>query len=296
MSARDSTISNNRVSSQFNFDFRRDSSIFNEQRASTASTFSKTGERKVVLITGATGGIGRATSVAFARTGKYDLALHFYTADEDSQHRLLLAINDAVNAVIDVALYQADLSTFDGVRKLHREVCEQFGGVDVLFANAGGSGGVTSPAGLADVDMEAFERAWRLNAAGPMLLTQLCLPHMETKRWGRVVLCSSVAAWSGGVVGPHYASSKSALHGFVFWLARNVAAKGITVNGVAPALIDGTAMMGGLEGEVKGKMAQNIPVGRLGNPDEIASTVMWMVDTGYVTRKIIGVDGGAHPY
>lgn len=296
MSTRDSTASNLSAGggSQFNFGFKRDStsSIFNEHRASTASTFSKKGERKVVLITGATGGIGRATSVSFARTGKYDLALHYNTANADVQQKLLHAINDAVTKVIDVALFQADLSTYDGVRKLHREVSEQFGGVHVLYANAGGTGSISHPKSLAEVDIDTFEAVWRLNCGGAILLAKLCLLFMEEKGWGRVIFCSSVAAWTGGVVGPHYASSKSALHGFVFWLGGNVAKKGITVNAVAPALIEGTVMMAGVEKE---KVVENLPVGRLGTPEEVAETVLWMVNTGYVTRKIIGVDGGFHP-
>lgn len=91
--------------------------------------------------------------------------------------------------------------------------------------------------------METFESTWRINAGSPILLAQLCLPHMEKQGWGRIIFNSSVAALSGGVVGPHYASSKSALHGFVHWLGANVAKKGITVNAIAPALIEDTTML-----------------------------------------------------
>jgi 3-oxoacyl-[acyl-carrier protein] reductase len=104
--------------------------------------------------------------------------------------------------------------------------------------------------------MDAFETTWRINTGSGILLTQLCLPHMEEQGWGRVIFCSSVAGFTGGIVGPHYASSKSALHGFVHWLAGNVAKKGITVNAVAPALIGGTVMMGDGE-EVEQRAAQS---------------------------------------
>ena len=116
----------------------------------------------------------------------------------------------------------------------------------------------------------------------------------------------------GGVVGPHYASSKSALHGFIHWLAGNVAKKSITVNGIAPALIEETAMLPGgtaelASSEFRGYLKEviwalgangraGVPVGRLGKPEEIANTVMWMVDTGYVTNKVITVDGGVYAY
>lgn len=136
---------------------------------------------------------------------------------------------------------------------------------------------------------------------------------MEAQQYGRIIFNSSVAALNGGVVGPHYASSKSGLHGFVHWLGLNIAKKGITVNAVAPALIEGTTMLPG--GGDTGALAESestskpkvwlcvlmkccigIPVGRLGRPEEVAETVLWMVNTGFVTRKIIAVDGGYHAY
>ncbi|USW52048.1 Putative short-chain dehydrogenase/reductase SDR, NAD(P)-binding domain superfamily [Septoria linicola] len=268
------------------------------QRTSTASAIATTTTQsnRLVLITGATGGIGKATAVSFARTGTYNLALHFNTADAEAQESLIAAISEVVPAVIDVALFQADLSSYDEVRKLHKEVVDGLGkGVDVLFSNAGTTGGLQNISCLADVPIETFESTWRVNAGSPFLLAQLCLPHMEQQGWGRIIFNSSVAALNGGVVGPHYASSKSALHGFVHWLGGNVAKKGITVNAIAPALVEDTAMLpGGSAGTEK--LKERLPVGRLGRPEEIAETVMWMVNTGYLTRKIVPVDGGFHPY
>ena len=91
------------------------------------------------------------------------------------------------------------------------------------------------------------------------------------------------------MVGPHYASSKSAQHGLVHWLARSVAAAGVTVNGIAPALVADTAMLPGDTEELRTR----VPVQRLGRPDEVAETVVWMVKTGYVTNKVVAVDGGS---
>ncbi|EME85161.1 uncharacterized protein MYCFIDRAFT_101069, partial [Pseudocercospora fijiensis CIRAD86] len=248
---------------------------------------------KLVLITGATGAIGRATAVAFARTGKYNLALHYATAHESTREKLLSAIGDVLPAVIDVALFQSDLSDFDGVRRLHREVVEGFGrGIDILFLNAGITGAKTNPSSLSEIPIQVFEDVWRMNCAGPILLTQLCAPYMERQGWGRVVFNSSIAAFTGGGVGPHYASSKSAIHGFVHWFGGNVARKGVTVNAVAPALIEDAAMLGEMDESGKKRIAEKIPVGRLGRPEEVAETVLWLVSTGYVTRKIIPVDGG----
>jgi 3-oxoacyl-[acyl-carrier protein] reductase len=203
-------------------------------------------ETKVVLITGATGAIGKATAIAFARAGGYSLALHYNTASSDTREELSKSIQESNSAssAIKVAFFQADLQDYNSVRRLHAAVLNDIGNVDILFNNAGTSSGVSAPESLQSVSLDTFENSWRINVGSGILLAQLCLPHMEAQGWGRIIFDSSVAAFTGGVVGPHYASSKSALHGLVHWLARNVADKGITVNAVAPALIEGAAMLG----------------------------------------------------
>jgi len=247
-----------------------------------------TGEqRKIALITGSSGGIGRATAIALGKEG-YTLALHYNTASEST----VLDLKDAIKDFCpQFETFQADLSDFDAVRNLHSQVVARLGDPTVLFLNAGSTAGVSGVQSLSDVSMEVFESTWRINTASPFLITQLCLPAMETAGYGRIVFNSSVAGLTGGVVGPHYASSKAAVHGLVHWLASNVAKKGITVNAVAPALIERTTMLpaGGEE------LAKKIPVGRFGQPEEIAETVLWMVKNAYVTNKVISVDGGMVP-
>jgi 3-oxoacyl-[acyl-carrier protein] reductase len=114
---------------------------------------------------------------------------------------------------------------------------------------------------------------------------------MLDEGFGRVIYNSSVAALTGGVVGPHYASSKSALHGMMHFLAAKYAKDGITFNAVAPALIENTMMLPKGGDELKAR----IPVGRLGRPDEVASVVEVMVGNGYITNKVWAIDGGWHP-
>ena len=183
-------------------------------------------DRRVVLITGATGGIGKASAIAFAKEGGYDLALHYNTASESTRNDLHTAILDASSSDkssgISVMFFQADMASYSRVRDLHCAVVNGVGEVDILFNNAGANCGQSGVQSLLDVSVETHEQTWRINTGSAILLTQLCLPHMEAKQWGRVIFCSSVAAFTGGVVGPHYASSKSAMHGFVHWLAGNV--------------------------------------------------------------------------
>ena len=239
----------------------------------------------LALITGATGGIGHATALALASLG-CSIAVHYNSA----AHTASSLVTELKAKGVRATAFQADLSTYDGARSLHQSVVESMGNPTILFNNAGLTLGKSGVKSIADISVDDFESTWRANCGTAFLLTQLCVPAMEAAGWGRVIFCSSVAGFTGGVVGPHYASSKSAMHGLIHWLAGNVAKKGITVNGVAPALIEGTKMLPGDNAE--GGLKSRIPVGRLGRPEEIAETVCWMVKTGYVSNKVVAVDGG----
>ncbi len=114
---------------------------------------------------------------------------------------------------------------------------------------------------------------------------------MRARGFGRILFTSSVAALTGGIVGPHYASSKAGLHGLTHFLAVRVAADGVTVNAIAPALIEDTGMLPGDPGE----LAQRVPVGRLGRSSEVADLALAVIRNGYVTNQVISVDGGMHP-
>lgn len=156
-------------------------------------------DRKLVLITGATGGIGLATAAAFAKTGDYDLALHYNAAPGSTRSEIDATLMKTNLPASSRHWFQADLGDYSSVRSLHKAVEEAFGrGVDVLVNNAGSTQGLSGVKSLADVSIEAMEATWRINTGSVMLLTQLCLPGMETKVWGRVICNSSVAAFTGG--------------------------------------------------------------------------------------------------
>jgi 3-oxoacyl-[acyl-carrier protein] reductase len=115
---------------------------------------------------------------------------------------------------------------------------------------------------------------------------------MRERGWGRIHFTSSVAALAGGIVGPHYAASKAGLHGLTHHLASRVAADGVTVNAIAPALIEGTAMLPGDPVE----LAKVVPAGRLGTPAEVADLALAMIANGYLTSKVVALDGGIHQH
>jgi 3-oxoacyl-[acyl-carrier protein] reductase len=116
---------------------------------------------------------------------------------------------------------------------------------------------------------------------------------MEARGFGRIVLLSSVAAYTGGIIGAHYASSKAGLHGLAHSLSQQAAGAGVTVNVVAPALIESDMLPA--EPEVRERLAASLPVGRLGTADEVADLVAAVVRNAFVTNQSFLVDGGMHP-
>ncbi|KAJ3733229.1 NAD-binding protein [Lentinula guzmanii] len=246
---------------------------------------------RIALITGCSGGIGAATALALVRQG-CSIAIHYNSAKEKAQ-ALVQTLQAAFPGVIAI-IFQADLSDYENVRRLHSQVVDQMGHPDILFNNAGGTLKTIGRMGnIQDMSIEDFENTWRLNTGSSYLLTQLCIPHMVEQQYGRIVFNSRqyTIQGTGGVIGPHYASSKSALHGLLHWIASRHAKDGITCNAVAPALIVETTMMSNPTDE----MRNMIPVGRLGVPNEIASIVELLVTNAYMTNKIIVADGGWTP-
>jgi 3-oxoacyl-[acyl-carrier protein] reductase len=130
-----------------------------------------------------------------------------------------------------------------------------------------------------------------VNLRAPFLAAQAALPAMLERGFGRILFMSSVAAFTGGLVGPHYAASKAGLHAITAFLATRSAAGGVTVNAIAPALIAGTGMLPGGEAE----LAARVPVGRLGRPEEVADLALAMLANGYLTGQVVLIDGGTRP-
>jgi 3-oxoacyl-[acyl-carrier protein] reductase len=158
----------------------------------------------------------------------------------------------------------------------------------VLVANAGV--GVRRDA-IEDVTREDWDSHVAVNLTAPFLLAQRVAPGMRERGFGRLLFMSSVAAFTGGIVGPHYAASKAGLHGLVHWLASRLAGSGVTANAIAPALIEETGMLpGGTE-----ELRRVVPAGRLGKPGEVADLALAVIRNGYITNQVISIDGGMHP-
>lgn len=237
---------------------------------------------RVALVTGGSGGIGAELSVRLAAAGAA-VAVH-YSSGKGKADRIVARINETGGRAFAVA---GDLGLAAVAEQLVDAVERELGPVDVLAANAG----LSRPGSYEEVDAAVFDETMAVNLRAPYLLARRVLPGMRDRGYGRILFTSSVAALTGGIVGPHYAASKAGLHGLTHFLASGAARDGVTVNAIAPALIEGTGMLPGDPGD----LAQRIPVGRLGTPAEVADLALAVISNGYLTNQVISIDGGIHP-
>ncbi len=235
---------------------------------------------RVALVTGASRGIGRAIARALAHAGA-DVAINFRANGQEAEKLRAELVSSGGRAVTA----RADVSKAAEVDRLVDEVHGALGAIDILVNNAG----ISLAAGVDAVTEDAWDRTIATNLTSAFLVTQAVLPAMRARRWGRLVFVSSVAAHVGGIVGPHYAASKAGMHGLMHYYAAHLAKDGITANAVAPALVE-TDMIAGNPGA----RPEMIPVGRFGQPSEVASAVLMCVENGYVTGQVINVDGGMY--
>jgi 3-oxoacyl-[acyl-carrier protein] reductase len=237
---------------------------------------------RVALVTGASGGIGGALARRLAAEGATPALA--YGASREPAERLAGEIESAGGRAVAIG---ADLARPEAAAELVDAVEQGLGPVDVLVP-AAGLGEVRA---LEEVSLEELDRTIAVNLRAPFLLAQRIVPGMRERGFGRVLFISSIAALTGGVIGPHYASSKAALHGLTHFLAARTAADGVTVNALAPALITNTRMLPGEPDELKGR----VPVGRLGTPEEVADLALATLRNPYITNQVISIDGGMYP-
>ncbi|HTT30598.1 MAG TPA: SDR family oxidoreductase, partial [Solirubrobacteraceae bacterium] len=181
----------------------------------------------------------------------------------------------------------ADLSRAEAPDELVDAVESELGAVEVLIAAAG----LGRRQELEEVSLDDLDEMLAVNLRAPFRLAQRTVPGMRERGFGRVLFFSSVAAFTGGVVGPHYAASKAGLHGLTHFLASRLASSGVTVNALAPALITETRMLPGDPEELRAR----VPVGRLGRPDEVADLALAILRNPYMTNQVVGLDGGIYP-
>lgn len=187
--------------------------------------------------------------------------------------------------------HQVDMASASEITELFAQIEKFHGhGPDILISNAGHGKRIPQ---IVDIPLAEWDYTLSINLRASFILCQLAVPHMTSQHWGRIILMSSIAAYGGGINGCHYAASKAGLGGMAKNLAMKLAKDGITVNDVAPAMIGETGMIPdakfveGTPGDVR-----NIPVGRLGVPQEVANVTTMLCRTGYLTGQSIVISGG----
>jgi 3-oxoacyl-[acyl-carrier protein] reductase len=233
---------------------------------------------KVALVTGASVGIGRAIAEALARAG-VDVAVN-YRRHEAEAEAVCDRIREAGRCAIAVA---ADVSKSAEVARLAKTVEDGLGAIDIAVNNAG----ISRPQPLEAIREEDWDELIAVNLKSAFLVTQRVAPGMRARHWGRIINISSVAAHTGGVVGPHYAASKAGMLGLTHSYANLLAREGVTVNAIAPALVYTEMVAANPRAR-----ADLIPVGRFGQVAEVADVAVLLAANGYINGQTINVDGG----
>ena len=241
-------------------------------------------DRKVALITGASRGIGRAIAIRLAESGM-DIAINYAGNEAAANEAVALCEKDGAKAVA----FKADVADPAQVEELFNQVKETFGTVDVLVNNAG----ITRDGLLMSMKEEDFDAVVNTNLKGTFLCTKQATKIMLRKRAGAIVNMTSVVGIHGNAGQSNYSATKAGVIGFTKSVAKEVASRGIRVNAVAPGFI-ATDMTDVLSDQVKEAMTKEIPLARVGSPEDIANAVDFLVSdkATYITGQIISVDGG----
>ena len=233
-----------------------------------------------VLISGGDRGIGAAAARAFAAAG-YQVAV-FYHQNAAAAAALEQQLPGCIAIQCDVASRASCELAFHAVE-------QAMGRVDVLVCNAG----IAQQKLFTDITPEEWQRMLDVNLSGAFHLCQLALPGMIRRKQGRILTVSSMWGQTGGSCEVHYSAAKAGLIGLTKALAKEEGPSGITVNCVAPGVIE-TDMMAAFTAEDKAALAEETPVGRLGTPEEVAKLLVFLAgeDAGYITGQVFGVNGG----
>ena len=232
---------------------------------------------RTALVTGASRGIGAAIAIALADAGAA-VAVNYRerAAEADAVVADIKAMGGRAVAIA------ADVSQASAVAGMIDHVASALGPIDILLNNAG----LAIVRGIDDLTEADFDQTIAVNLKSVFLCTQAVLPAMRASKWGRIVNISSGAARGAGAIGVHYNASKAGMEGLTRGYAARLVKEGITVNAVAPSLIE-TDMMRG-----RSDLARNIPLGRFGQPGEVAQAVLMVLGNGYMTGQTIILNGG----
>lgn len=235
---------------------------------------------RIALITGASRGIGRACAVALAAGGA-DIAVNYHVREEAARETCSLVEHLGRRAIS----VQADVSKAADVAEMVRTAEQKLGPIGILVNNAG----ISKPVPWDKIPEQDWDETITVNLKSVFLVTQAVLPGMRARRWGRIINISSGAAQTGGLVGPHYTASKAGIIGLTHAYASRLVKEGITVNTVAPSLIETDMLVSG--SPMKPTL---VPLGRFGTAEEVADVVSMLAANAYITGQTLYLNGGMY--
>jgi 3-oxoacyl-[acyl-carrier protein] reductase len=235
---------------------------------------------RIALVTGASRGIGKAIAQALANAGA-DVAVN-YNSQVKAAEAVCQTIRSGGRKCIAV---QADVSKSADVERMVATVERELGPVAILVNNAG----IAKVLPPEQVTEDIFERFLRVNLTSVFLVTQRVIPGMRIARWGRIISLSSIAAQTGGVIGPHYAASKAGILGLTRSYASLLANDGITANAIAPGLID-TDMAASVPAEIRSR----IPAETIGSADEVARIAVLLAENKTINGQTYNINAGRY--
>ncbi len=241
--------------------------------------------KRVACVTGASRGIGREIALTLAREG---IKIIVASNEPENNEKVAAEIREAGGEAVTQFL---DLTQSDQIATAFREMVASCGQLDILVNNAG----ITKDGLAARMKKDAWDLVLQINLTGAFLCSQAVMPVMMKARWGRIVNIASVVGQMGNVGQANYVSSKAGIIGLTKALGKELAARNITVNAVAPGFIE-TDMTKALSAEVVEMMLAMIPLKRMGQPSDVAAAVKFLVseEAGYISGQVIGVNGGMY--
>ena len=236
---------------------------------------------RVALVTGSSRGIGRAIARGLARVGM-DVAVNFRQNEKEARTTLeqVFAANPNCRGII----LQADVSKSADISWMVETLEKELGAVDILVNNAA----ISRQQTMETVTESDWDEVLDMNLKSVFLMTQAVVPGMRKRNWGRIINISSGASQTGGIVGLHYAASKAGVEGLTRAYASQLVKEGITVNAVAPSLIE-TDMVRDLKIDTA-----TLPMGRLGQPEEVAEAAVFLAGNAYTTGQTLFLNGGRY--
>lgn len=241
---------------------------------------------KIAVVTGGMGGLGSSMCVSLAKAGH--TVISTYSGNEAKKEAFLQYMH---SLGVAVKVYKCDVANFNSCKDTFSQIKNEVGTIDILVNNAG----ITKDGTLRKMGLEDWNAVINTNLNSMYNVTKQVLDDMLEKGWGRIINISSINGQKGQLGQTNYSAAKAGVHGFTMALAQEVARKGITVNTIAPGYI-ATEMVMAVPEDVRNKIIANIPVGRLGNPDEIAELVRYLTSelAGFITGSEIAINGGQH--